>query len=128
MQAKEGNCSLNEQNLSSADKIKDLQDEITFLSKAERMLDHEVDRHVEEKKALQQELCHLKEDRSDLEQRNQLLMEQMNAVSVSAECLQELVKELENGNTELKEICKNHEVEKELIVEKQKKHGATSGK
>ncbi|XP_026656045.2 protein NETWORKED 1D [Phoenix dactylifera] len=120
LKLKKENDSLNEQNLSSAAKVKDLQDEIIFLNETKRTLDHEVSLHVEEKKVRQQELCHLEENRSGLEQRNQLLMEQMKACSVNAESLQGLVKELQNGNMELKEICKKHEVEKELILDKLK--------
>ncbi|XP_073100762.1 protein NETWORKED 1D-like [Elaeis guineensis] len=112
--------SLNEQNISSAAKIKDLQDEIIFLNEAKRTIDHEVDVHVEEKKFLRQELCHLEEDRSNLLQRNQGLMEQIKAVSVNAESLQELVcklkKEIDGLNEQnLSSAAKVKDLQDEII-------------
>nr|XP_019705178.1 protein NETWORKED 1D isoform X2 [Elaeis guineensis] len=100
---KEENNILNKESLSSAAKIKDLQDEIMFLNKTKGTLDHEVDVHVEEKKVLQQQLCHLEEDRNGLVQRNQGLVEQINAVTVHAESLQELIRKLKEENYSLNE-------------------------
>ncbi|KAG1347732.1 protein NETWORKED 1A [Cocos nucifera] len=109
---KEENGRLNEQNLSSALKIINLQDEIIFLKDSMVKLEDEVGLHVEENKLLQEELSHLKEDRNDLEQRHFALMEQIQGVNLNVVSLQLLVKELKDGNDELKEIIKKHEHEK----------------
>ncbi|KAG1358640.1 protein NETWORKED 1D [Cocos nucifera] len=112
--------SLNLQNISSAAKIKDLQDEIIFLNEAKRTIDNEVNVHVEEKKILQQELCHLEEDRSNLLQRNQGLMEQIKAVSVDAESLQELACKLKEeidclNEQNLSSVAKVKDLQDEII-------------
>ncbi|XP_010938289.1 protein NETWORKED 1A [Elaeis guineensis] len=109
---KEENGRLNEQNLSSALKIINLQDEIIFLKDSIVKLEDEVGLHVEENKLLQEELSHLKEDRNDLEQRHFALMEQIQGVNLNVGSLQLLVKELKDGNDELKEIIKKHADEK----------------
>lgn len=109
---KEENGRLNEQNLSSAFKIIDLQDEIIFLKDTIVKLEDEVSLHVEENKVLQEEISHLKGDRNDLEQRHGAVMEQIQGVNLNVESLQPLVKELKDGNDELKEIITKHEAER----------------
>ncbi|XP_008789995.2 protein NETWORKED 1A-like [Phoenix dactylifera] len=112
LKIKAENGRLNEQNLSSALKIINLQDEIIFLKDSIVKLEDEVGLHVEENKLLREELSRLKEGRNDLEQRHFALMEQIQGVNLNVGSLQLLVKELKDGNNELKEIIKKHEDEK----------------
>ncbi|RWW12496.1 hypothetical protein GW17_00023835 [Ensete ventricosum] len=114
------NNNLNEQNLQSTLMAKGLQDEIILLKEKKRKLEDEIGFLLGEKEVLGQELCRVKEENNDLKQRHQDLKEEMQAVSNCVESLQAANKELQNGNNELKEICKKHEAENELLVEKLK--------
>ncbi|CAL9164083.1 protein NETWORKED 1A-like [Musa acuminata AAA Group] len=114
------NNGLNEQNLQSTLMAKGLQDEIILLKEKKRKLEDEIGFLLGEKEVLRQELCRVKEENTDLKQRYQDLKEEMQAVSNCVESLQAANKELQNGNNELKEICKKHEAENELLVEKLK--------
>ena len=108
--------SLNEQICSSALKIKSLQDEINLLEELKRKLQDEVGVHVDEKKSLQQEFLSIKADKKALEQRHHELTEQIGAVNLNVESLQGMVKELRDGNVELKELCEKHEDERVIYL------------
>ncbi|XP_062215118.1 protein NETWORKED 1A-like [Phragmites australis] len=105
----EENQKLNDQSHSSSAVIIRLQDEIISMKNVQRKLEEEVYRHVEEKKTLQHELSHLKEDRCDLERKHFSIKEQIQSVNLNVESLQALAQELRDGNVELKDIIKNHE-------------------
>ncbi|CAL9197951.1 protein NETWORKED 1A-like isoform X1 [Musa acuminata AAA Group] len=115
---REENDRLNEQKLSSALKIIDLQDEIISLIDMKRKLEDEADLHIEEKEALQVELCHLKKDRNDLEQKYNTLIEEIQAVNLCVESLQSLIKDLRKRNLDLKEAIKKTEDERTLYLDK----------
>ncbi|KAI4988028.1 hypothetical protein ZWY2020_029658 [Hordeum vulgare] len=93
------------------------QDEIISLKNAQRKLEEEVSRHVEEKKALQHELSHIKNDRGDVERKHFSIKEQIQAVNFNVESLQAIAQEMRDGNVELKETIKNHDGVKALYVE-----------
>ncbi|XP_020256112.1 protein NETWORKED 1A-like isoform X2 [Asparagus officinalis] len=106
-----------EQNRSSALKIKSLQDEISLLEESKSKLEDELGIHVVEKKSLQQEIFSMKADKKELERRHNELTEQIGAVNLNVETLQEIVKELRDGNVELKELCKKHHDERILHLD-----------
>ncbi|WOK98503.1 hypothetical protein Cni_G07215 [Canna indica] len=117
---KKENSGLNEQKIQDTLMIKGLQDEIILLEEKKKKLEDEVSILLQEKEVLCQELYRVKEDKNELERRHQDLVEKMQSISMCVESLQAAIKELQNGNDELKEICKKHEAEKELLVEKLK--------
>ncbi|KAK3140180.1 hypothetical protein QOZ80_5AG0397180 [Eleusine coracana subsp. coracana] len=114
---REENRKLDDQNHSSTSVIIRLQDEIISLKNAQRRLEEEVSRHVEEKKVLQHELSHLKDDRCDMDMKHFSIKEQIQVVNFNVESLQSLAQEVRDGNVELKEIIKSHEGLKTLYVE-----------
>ncbi|KAL6847246.1 hypothetical protein ACP4OV_023099 [Aristida adscensionis] len=114
---REENRKLDDQNHSSSSVIIRLQDEIISLKNAQRRLEEEVSRHVEEKKVLQYELSHLKDDRGDMERKHFSIKEQIQVVNFNVESLQSLAQEVRDGNVELKETIKSHEGVKTLYVE-----------
>ncbi|CAD6267063.1 unnamed protein product [Miscanthus lutarioriparius] len=91
--------------------------EIISLKNAQRRLEEEVSRHVEEKKVLQHELSHLKDNKGDLDRKHFSIKEQIQEVNFNVESLQSLAQEVRNGNVELKETIKNHEGVKALYVD-----------
>ncbi|CAM0949034.1 unnamed protein product [Alopecurus aequalis] len=114
---REENRKLDDQNHSSTSVIVRLQDEIISLKNAQRRLEEEVSRHVEEKKVLQHELSHIKNDRGDVERKHFSIKEQIQVVNFNVESLQALAQEMRDGNVELKETIKNHDGVKALYVE-----------
>ncbi|KAL5218421.1 hypothetical protein ABZP36_019105 [Zizania latifolia] len=113
----EENTRLNNQNNSSSAVIIHLQDEIISMKNAQWRLEEDISRHVDEKKTLHSELCHLKEDRSDLEKKHFSIKEQIQAVDLNVESLQALVQELKDGNVELKGIIRSHDSTGVLHIE-----------
>ncbi|KAF7063576.1 hypothetical protein CFC21_070091 [Triticum aestivum] len=114
---REENRKLDDQNHSSTSVIIRLQDEIISLKNAQRKLEEEVSRHVEEKKVLQNELSHIKNDRGDVERKHFSIKEQIQVVNFNVESLQAIAQEMRDGNVELKETIKNHDGVKALYVE-----------
>ncbi|KAG2630589.1 hypothetical protein PVAP13_3KG537200 [Panicum virgatum] len=114
---REENRKLDDQNHSSTSVIIRLQDEIISLKNAQRRLEEEVSRHVEEKRVLQHELSHLKDNKGDLDRKHFSIKEQIQVVNFNVESLQSLAQEVRDGNVELKETIKNHEGVKSLYVE-----------
>ncbi|KAG8097635.1 hypothetical protein GUJ93_ZPchr0013g34613 [Zizania palustris] len=113
----EENTRLNDQSHSSSAVIIRLQDEIILMKNAQRRFEEDISRHVDEKKTLHNELCHLKDDRSDLEKKHFSITEQIQNVDLNVELLQALVQELKDGNVELKGIIRNHESNEVLHIE-----------
>ncbi|KQJ89166.1 protein NETWORKED 1A [Brachypodium distachyon] len=104
----EDNKRLNDQHNSSSAVITHLHDEIILMKDAQHRLKEEACQHVDEKKTLQYELSHLKDDRSDLERKHFSIKEQIESVNLNVESLHDLAQELRDGNFELKEVIKNH--------------------
>ncbi|XP_072978880.1 protein NETWORKED 1D-like [Typha angustifolia] len=111
---------LKEQNASSDLMIENLRSEVNLLKEMKEKLENELCFHVGENVDLQQDLFHQKEERNNLEQKAQRLKEQIEGLTNKVETLQMLVEELQNGNIELKEICRKYEMEKDLLSEKLK--------
>ena len=129
-QLKEIIHNLHEQNLSFDLKIKDLQDEMKLLKETKEELEYELGIYSKENKALQKELCCLKEDQKDLVQRHQGLTDQMDVVSeknvvlenslldanVELEGLREKTNALEASCEALLGEVSTHVVEKGVLV------------
>ncbi|KAL0911025.1 hypothetical protein M5K25_019128 [Dendrobium thyrsiflorum] len=106
------NNGLNEKILSFSSKIVNLQSEIISLSESKYRLDDELQVHLEEKKVLEQDLFSLKNERNVLDEWHRELIEQIEEVNFNVISLHAVVKELHDGNKELKDTCNKHEDEK----------------
>ncbi|XP_044503345.1 protein NETWORKED 1D-like [Mangifera indica] len=115
---KEENKGLNELNISSAVSIKSLQDEILSLRETMGKLEAEVELRVDQRNALQQEIYCLKEQLNELNKKHQAMMEQVELVSLNPENFGLSVKELQDENLKLKEVCENDKSEKMALLEK----------
>lgn len=116
--AKEENRSLNELNLASAVSIKNMQDELASLREAKRKLQEEVDFRVDQRNALQQEIYCLKEEINDLNRKHQAVLEQVESVGLNSESFGSSVKELQDKNSKLDEVCQRERNEKAALLEK----------
>ncbi|KAE8692069.1 Protein NETWORKED 1C [Hibiscus syriacus] len=117
---KEENSSLNELSLSSAVSIKNLQDEILSLMETIAKLEAEVELRVDQRNALQQEIYCLKEELNDLNKRHQDMTVQLESVCLNPENFASSVKELQDENMELKDVCEKERDEKMALLEKLK--------
>ncbi|KAK3193733.1 hypothetical protein Dsin_025043 [Dipteronia sinensis] len=115
---KEENKGLNEVNLSSTVSIKNLQDEILSLRETIGKLEAEVELRVDQRNALQQEIYCLKEELNELRKKHQAMMEQVESVSLNPDSFSLSVKELQDENSKLKEVCERDKSEKIVLVEK----------
>lgn len=115
---KEENRGLNEFNLSSAVSIKNMQDEILSLRETITKLEMEVELRVDQRNALQQEIYCLKEELNDLNKNYRAMLDQVEGVGLKPECFGLSVKELQEENSNLKEICQRGKSENVALLEK----------
>lgn len=118
VQVKVENKGLSEVNLSSALTIQTLQDEISRLRETIGKLEAEVELRLDQRNALQQEIYCLKEELNNLNKKHQAIMEQVESVGFSPESLGSSVKELQDDNINLKEVCERERSEKVALLEK----------
>lgn len=114
----EENKNLNELNISSALSLQNLQDEILNLRETIKKLDEEVELRVDQRNALQQEIYCLKEELNNLNKKHQTMVEQVESVGFDPECFGSSMKELQDENSKLKEICEADKNEKMSLLEK----------
>lgn len=119
-QVKRENQSLVELNSSSTITIQNLQNEIFNLKEMKEKLEKEIALQEDKSNALQLEVHHLKEEIMGLSRRYQALVEQVLSVGLNPEHLGSAVKELQEENSKLKEVCKEQGDEKEVLHEKLK--------
>ncbi|XP_042489418.1 protein NETWORKED 1D-like [Macadamia integrifolia] len=117
-QIKEDNKILEDQNLSSARSMKSLQDEMFGLKETKEKLEAEVELRLDQRNALQQEIYCLKEEINDLNQRLLSIMEQVESLGLNPESFASAVKNLQDENLKLKEICQRGKDEKVTLLEK----------
>ncbi|KAF3944235.1 hypothetical protein CMV_029275 [Castanea mollissima] len=117
---KEENRSLNEINFSSTVSINNLQNEIFILKLMKEKLEEEVTLKADQSNVLQQEIWHLKEEIKGLNGRYQAIIEQVASVGLNPECLESSVKDLQDENSNLKEVCEREKDEREALHEKLK--------
>lgn len=107
------NIGLYENFFSLSSEIVNLQDEILCLRESKYRLEDKLQFHVDEKKALRQEIFALKNEKIVLEGRHHELTEHIEEVNCNVISLQAVVKDLHDGNRELRDTCKKHEEEKD---------------
>uniref|UniRef100_A0A0D9VPU3 NAB domain-containing protein n=1 Tax=Leersia perrieri TaxID=77586 RepID=A0A0D9VPU3_9ORYZ len=109
---------LGEQNLSAESTIRGLYDQLEMFKEMNIGLQSEVEIHIGDKEVLQQDLVCQKEDKDILENQLCSLEHEMKSVNIRAATQQHLIEELQNKNIELEEICRAHDIEKTLLLEK----------
>ncbi|EEF37579.1 ATP binding protein, putative [Ricinus communis] len=112
------NKGLNEVNMSSALTIENLQAEISSLREIIGKLEADVELRLDQRNALQQEIYCLKEELSDHNKKYQAIMEQLESVGFSPECLGSSVKDLQDENIKLKECYEQERSEKVALLDK----------
>ncbi|CAK7327105.1 unnamed protein product [Dovyalis caffra] len=117
-QVKEENQSLNELNSTSIIAITNLKNEICSLKEMKEKLEEDVSLQVVQSNSLQQEIYHLKEEIEGLNSRYWALMKQVDSVGLNPECLGSSVKNLQDENSKLKEVCRKETEEKKVLCEK----------
>ena len=117
-QVKEENQNLHELNSNSAISITDLKNEFFSLKEMKEKLEEDVSLQAAQSNSLQQDIFHLKEEIEGLNTRYWVLMEQVDSVGLNPECLGSSVKNLQDENLKLKEVCKKDTEEKEVLHEK----------
>ncbi|XP_011079894.1 protein NETWORKED 1D [Sesamum indicum] len=118
LKVKQENKHLDELNASSALSIKDMQSEISTLMESKGKLKEEVELRLDQRNALQQEIYCLKEELNDLNKKHLSILDQVHVVGLNPESLGSSVKELQDENSSLKEICHRETSEKAALLEK----------
>ncbi|KAE9606466.1 putative protein Networked (NET), actin-binding (NAB) [Lupinus albus] len=119
-QTVEENMILHELNISSTRSLKKLQMEISKLKATKGILERESGLNAEESNALQHETHQIKDDIQDLNHKYQAMLEQLKTLGLNPKCFAAYVKDLQNENTKLKEVCKMDCSEKESLCKKLK--------
>lgn len=114
------NKGLSAVNLSSIVSIENLQDEILRLRETIGELEAEVELRVDQRNALQQEIYCLKEELNELNKKHQSMLEHVESVGLDPENFSLSVKELQDENTKLIEVCERDKSEKVILQEKLK--------
>ncbi|KAL6971574.1 hypothetical protein U1Q18_031253 [Sarracenia purpurea var. burkii] len=114
-QVKDENRILNELNSSSTISTENLQHEIVRLREMKKRLEEEVRLQMGQSNSLQQEIYDLKEDIRGLNERYQTLVEQVKSVGLNPAHVGSSVKDLQDENSKLRQICKENRDEKEAI-------------
>ncbi|KAI4345678.1 hypothetical protein L6164_012778 [Bauhinia variegata] len=114
------NRTLYELNSSSTMSIKNQQTEISKLKEIKEKLEREVTLKAEESNALHQEIDQIKGEIQGLSERYQAMLDRVESVGLSPDCFTASVKDLQNENLKLKEVCKIERDEKEALHEKSK--------
>ncbi|KAL1296310.1 hypothetical protein HN51_057013 [Arachis hypogaea] len=116
----EENRTLNKLNFSSTTLLKNQQIEIFKLKDIKENLEREFAVKVEESNALQRESHHIKDQIQGLSSRYQAILEELWSVGLNPNCFAASVKDLQNENLKLKEVCKMEQEEKEALHERSK--------
>lgn len=114
------NRTLHELNSSSTRSLKNQQMEISKLKEIKEKLEREFSVKCEECSALQQEIHEIKDEIQGLNRRYQAMLEQLQTVGLDPECFVASMKDLQNENSKLKEVCKMERDEKDALYEKSK--------
>ncbi|KAH1072034.1 hypothetical protein J1N35_024362 [Gossypium stocksii] len=117
---KDENKGLNELNLSSAMSIENLQVEILRLRETIAKLEAEVELRLDQRNALLQEIYCLKEELNGFNKRHQDMTGQLKSVGLTPENFASSVKELQDENRKLKDVCERDKDEKLALLEKLK--------
>ncbi|KAH1164348.1 hypothetical protein GYH30_002409 [Glycine max] len=96
------------------------QTEISKLKEIKEKLERELVVNSEENNALQQEAHQIKNDIQLLNNKYHAMLEQLQTLGLDPKCFAASVKDLQNENSNLKEVCKMERNEKEALHEKSK--------
>ncbi|RZC31585.1 Protein NETWORKED 1A isoform C [Glycine soja] len=117
----EENRILNELTFSSTRSLlRRQQTEISKLKEIKEKLERELVVNSEENNALQQEAHQIKNDIQLLNNKYHAMLEQLQTLGLDPKCFAASVKDLQNENSNLKEVCKMERNEKEALHEKSK--------
>ncbi|KHN34142.1 hypothetical protein glysoja_038631 [Glycine soja] len=117
----EENRILNELTFSSTRSLlRRQQTEISKLKEIKEKLERELVVNSEENNALQQEAHQIKNDIQHLNNRYHAMLGQLQTLGLDPKCFAASVKDLQNENSNLKEVCKMERNEKEALHEKSK--------
>lgn len=116
----EENRTLHELSFSSTKSLQKQQMEISKLKEIREKLERELDLNAEESNAFQHEARQIKDDIQHLNDRYQAMLEQLQSLGLNPTCFAASVKDLQNENSKLKEVCKVEHDEKEALREKSK--------
>ncbi|OIW06644.1 hypothetical protein TanjilG_04038 [Lupinus angustifolius] len=116
----EENKTLHGLNLFSTRSVKEQEMEICKLKEIKEKLERQFSIKVEESNALQQESYQIKYEIQGLNNKYQAILEELDSVGLSPRCFAASVKDLQNENSKLKEVCKMEKNEKEALLEKSK--------
>ncbi|CAL0315970.1 unnamed protein product [Lupinus luteus] len=119
-QIMEENKTLHVLNFSSTGLVKDQQVEISKLKENKEKLEREFSVKVEESNAIQRESHQIKDELLGLNNRYQAILEELESVGLSPKCFAASVKNLQDENSKLKEVCKMDKDEKEALLQKSK--------
>ncbi|XP_027165703.1 protein NETWORKED 1A-like [Coffea eugenioides] len=117
-QVKDENRSLSEQKLSSDISIENLQNEILCLRKMKEKLEENVEQQIGQSNNLQKELSSLKEEIKGLNNRYEALVNQLQAVGLDPSCIGSSVRNLQDENSSLRQICEMERNEKGALSKK----------
>ncbi|XAR57273.1 hypothetical protein NMG60_11025349 [Bertholletia excelsa] len=113
---KDENRVLNELNTSSTISMEDLRNEITRLREMKQRLEEEVGLQMGQTNSLHQEIHQLKDDMSSLNKRYQEIIKEVESAGLNPECIQSSLKDLQDENLKLRQICKEDRDEKEALL------------
>ncbi|KAE9589032.1 hypothetical protein Lal_00000350 [Lupinus albus] len=116
----EENKTMHGLNLFSTRLVKDQEIEICKLKDIKEKLEQQFSITVEESNALQRESYQIKYEIQGLNNKYQAILEELHSVGLSPRCLAASVKDLQNENSKLKEVCKMEKDEKEALLQKSK--------
>ncbi|KAI3459414.1 hypothetical protein Pfo_016077 [Paulownia fortunei] len=117
-QVRDENHSLSRTNLSSALSMENMQNEILSLREIRERLEKEVSHHMGISISLQQEILCLKEEIKGLTRSYQALVEQVEAAGLNPKCVGTSIKNLQDENSRLRQICEQGSNEKAILSKK----------
>ncbi|CAM8886737.1 unnamed protein product [Rhodiola kirilowii] len=118
LKIKEENRTLDEINLSTEVSMRNMQDEISTLRATIVELQEEIERRVNEKNDLLQEIYRLKEELNETKQNHGDVLEQMESLELEPQSFVSSVKELRDNSSKLNDAYQIEKSEKAALLEK----------
>ncbi|KAK9160905.1 hypothetical protein Syun_007246 [Stephania yunnanensis] len=113
----EENNSLKEQNSSCTMLLKSLDDEVASLNETKLKLEKEIESHIILRENLQQDMCHIKEELDQMNERHEIVIKQVESVGLKPNFLEVSVKNLQKENFKLKETCQKNKDDELVLLE-----------
>lgn len=117
-QVKDENKILNELHLSSNTSMKNLEDQLSGLKEMKEKLEEVVAQKEEQSNLLEKDIHHLREEIKGLSGRYQGIMKQLEAVGLDPESLESSVRDFQEENAKLREVCEKDRNKIEALYEK----------